>query len=75
MHFFLQMFISTIDNEAIRDIFLSQKFGHLVKPINTTWFSRFLLTKFDENKWVEISHMNKTTLYNIANQLNPNIQK
>jgi hypothetical protein len=29
---------------------LSQELGHWVKPRNTTWFSKFLLIEFDEER-------------------------
>jgi hypothetical protein len=38
---------------------LSQELGHWVKPRNIAWFSRFLLTEFDEERWLENFCMNK----------------
>jgi hypothetical protein len=32
---------------------LSTKLGHWMKPRNMFWFSKFLLTKFDKDAWVE----------------------
>ncbi len=43
--------------------------GDWVNPKSTTWFSRFLLTKFDENHWVEIFRMSKATLFGIVEKL------
>jgi hypothetical protein len=51
---------------------LSKELGHLVKLKSINWFSkfsRFSLTKFDEKRWLENFHMNKTTLFNIAYRL------
>ncbi len=50
---------------------LSQDLGHWVKPRSTTWFSRFLLIEFNENKWIKHFRMTKTTLFRIVNQLWP----
>jgi hypothetical protein len=46
-----------------------------VKPKSITWNSRFLLTEFDDNEWVENFHMNKPTLFNIIECLRPIFQK
>jgi hypothetical protein len=43
--------------------------GDWVKPKSTTWFSRFLLTKFDENHWVENFILIKATLFCIVEKL------
>jgi hypothetical protein len=48
---------------------LSQNLGHWVKPKSTTWFSRFLLIEFNENKWIKHFRMTKKTLFRIVNQL------
>lgn len=46
-----------------------------VKPMSTTWFSRFLLTKFDENHWVENFRMIKATLFGIIEKLRSFLKK
>jgi hypothetical protein len=43
--------------------------GDWVNPKSTTWFSRFLLTKFHENRWVENFRMTKATLFGIVENL------
>jgi len=43
--------------------------GDWVNPKSTTWFSRFILTKFDENCWVENFRMTKATLFGIVKKL------
>jgi hypothetical protein len=53
----------------------SPNLGHWVKRRNTTWLSKFLLTKFDEDKWVESFHTNKSIVFNITKCLKPCIQK
>jgi len=32
---------------------ISQELGHWVKPQSTMWFSKFLLTKYKDDRWVE----------------------
>jgi len=48
----------------------SPNLGHWMKHRNITWLSKFLLTKFDEDKWVESFHMNKNIVFNITNASN-----
>jgi hypothetical protein len=36
---------------------------------HTTWFFQFLLTEYDDDKWVENFKMTKKTLFKITNQL------
>ncbi len=45
---------------------LSTKLGHWVKPRNMIWFSKFLLTKFDKDGWVEIFCMRKCRNLNLG---------
>ncbi len=54
---------------------LSQELGHWVKPRSTTWFSQFLLIEYDDDRLVENFRMTKTTLFRIANQLQPMLMK
>ncbi len=53
---------------------LSIELGYWVKPRSTTWFSRFLLIEFEEDRWLKICHMNKVMLFNIAIDLKPVFQ-
>ncbi len=53
---------------------LSIELGYWVKPRNTTWFSRFLLTKFEEDRWLKRFHMNKMMFFSIINHLRPVFQ-
>jgi hypothetical protein len=56
-------------------ILLSIKLGHWVKPRSMFWFSKFLLTKFDKDRWVEIFCMSKVTLFNIVDCWRSTFQK
>jgi hypothetical protein len=46
-----------------------------VKPKSTTWFSKFFVMEFDEERWVENFCITKHNLFNIANHLRPLIIK
>jgi len=46
---------------------LSQDLRHWVKVKSTTWFSKFLLIKYDDDRWVDNFKMTKATLFRITN--------
>jgi hypothetical protein len=48
---------------------LSIELGSWVKPRSTTWFSKFLLIEFEEDRWLKSFHMNIVMLFSIANHL------
>jgi hypothetical protein len=43
--------------------------GYWVKLRSITWYSKFLLTKFEEDRRLESCHMNKVMSFNIAYHL------
>jgi hypothetical protein len=49
--------------------------GYWVKPRSIVWFSRFLLTKYDDDYWVQNFRMTKRILLDIANQVRPMVVK
>ncbi len=50
---------------------LSLNLGHWVKPRSNAWFSRFLLTKYDDDHWVQNFRMTKRILFDIVKQVKP----
>lgn len=55
--------------------FLFDDLNQWVKPRSLTWFSRFFLTKFNGDRWVEIFWMTKPTLFGIVKKLRPMLKK
>ncbi len=54
---------------------LGDEFGYWVKPRSTMWFNHFLLTKYENNRWIEHFQMSKDTFMDICNQVKPLISK
>jgi hypothetical protein len=46
-----------------------------VKPLNTTWFSQFLLSEYSEERWIQMFRMTKPTVFALSDLLKPNLQK
>jgi hypothetical protein len=49
--------------------------GYWVNPRSMTWFSRFLLIDFKEDRWLESFRMNKVMLCNIVDCVRLVLQK
>ena len=49
--------------------------GFWVKPHSTTWFSRFLLSEYDDTRWVQMFRLTKPTVFALADLLRPSIRK
>ena len=49
--------------------------GFWVKPRSTTWFSRFLLSEYDDSRWVQMFRFTKPAVFALADLLRPTIQK
>jgi hypothetical protein len=49
--------------------------GYWVKPRSTTWFSRFLLEQYGEDRWIQIFRMSKRAVFALTDLLRPHIQK
>ena len=55
--------------------FLEEDLDYRVKPQSTTWFSRFLLHKYDNEHWIEMFRFTKREVFNLAALLSPAIHK
>ena len=49
--------------------------GFWVKLRSTTWFSRFLLSEYDDSRWVQMFRFTKPAVFALADLLRPTIQK
>jgi hypothetical protein len=49
--------------------------GFWVKPRSTTWFSRFLLNQYGEERWIQMFRMTKPVVFALSDLLKPHIQK
>jgi hypothetical protein len=47
---------------------LSPNLGHWVKPRSNAWFSTFLLTKYDDDHWVQNFRMTKRLCSTLLNK-------
>ena len=53
----------------------SDDLGYWVKPRSTTWFSRFLLSEYDDRRWIQMFRMTKHAVFALADLLAPHVQK
>ena len=49
--------------------------GFWVKPRSTTWFSMFLLTEYDNTRWVQMFWMTKPAVFALTDVLQPIVQR
>ena len=49
--------------------------GYWVKRRSMTWFWRFLLSEYDDTRWVQMFRMTKTVVYALADFLRPHVMK
>jgi hypothetical protein len=49
--------------------------GYWVKPRSTTWFSRFLLSEYDDSRWIQMFRMNKAAVFALSHLLCPHVLK
>lgn len=54
---------------------LDQELGWWVLPRSTSWFSRFVLQEYDDNRWLENFRMTKSSVFNLTNLLRPHIER
>ena len=54
---------------------LDDDLGYWVKPRSTTWFSRFLLNQYDDERWITMFRMTKPAVQTLAELLKPVVQK
>lgn len=55
--------------------YFDEDVGFWVKPRSTTWFSHFLLTQYDNNRWVTMFRMTKPCVLELAELLRPHVEK
>lgn len=46
-----------------------------VQPRSTSWFSRFVLQEYDDNRWLENFRMTKSSVFSLTTLLRPHIEK
>lgn len=54
---------------------LDQELGWWVLPRSTSWFSRFVLQEYDDNRWLENFRLSKSAVFSLTNLLCPHIEK
>lgn len=54
---------------------LDQELGWWVLPRSTSWFSRFVLQEYDDNRWLENFRLTKSAVFSLTNLLRPHIEK
>ena len=54
---------------------LDEDLGFWVKPRSTTWFTKFLLEEYDDDRWINLFRMTKRSVFHLANILAPSISK
>jgi hypothetical protein len=54
---------------------LDEDLGFWVKPRSTTWFSRFLLSQYGQERWIQMFRMTKPAVFALSDLLKPHIQK
>lgn len=54
---------------------LDDDLGNWVKPRSTTWFSRFLLEEYGDDRWIQMFRMTKRSVLSLAQVLKVSIQK
>jgi hypothetical protein len=52
-----------------------QELGFWVKPRSTTWFSKFLLGHYDDDRWIQMFRMTKVAVFSLADLLRPHVEK
>jgi hypothetical protein len=54
---------------------LDEDLGFWVKSRSTTWFSRFLLSQYGEERWIQMFRMTKRAVFALSDVLKPHIEK
>lgn len=55
--------------------FLDEDLGFWIKPQSTTWFSRFLIEEYDDERWVRMFRMTKRSVLSLASLLKAGLEK
>jgi hypothetical protein len=56
-------------------LLVDHELGYWVKPRSTTWFSRFVIEEYDDDRWSSLFRMTKASVFELSHQLWPFIQK
>jgi hypothetical protein len=56
-------------------IYFNDDLRYWVKPRSTTWFSGFLMSLYDDSRWIEQFEMEKEAVADLCSRLCPHIQK
>lgn len=54
---------------------IDEDLGFWVKPQSTTWFTRFLLQEYNNDRWLQMFRMTKRSVFNLAQVLAPAVKK
>lgn len=54
---------------------LDTELGWWVLPRSTSWFSRFVLQEYDDNRWLENFRITKAAVFNLTNLLRPHVER
>jgi hypothetical protein len=54
---------------------LDDDLGFWVKPRSTTWFCRFLLSQYGEERWIQMFRMTKPAMFALSDLLKPHVEK
>jgi hypothetical protein len=49
--------------------------GYWVRPRSTTWFSRFVVEEFQDDRWVQCFRMTKRVVFSLVEMLRLQIQR
>jgi hypothetical protein len=73
----LRATLNTLNNYRLCTAFMffEEDLGFWVKPRSTTWFSRFLLEQYDNNRWVQMFCMTKPAVFALAGLLRPHVER
>jgi hypothetical protein len=56
-------------------IYSGPDLGFWVKPRSTTWFSRFVLEEYDDERWTSLFRMTKASVLHLSTQLRSHIHR
>jgi hypothetical protein len=57
------------------ELLMSKEVGGRVKARSTTWYSNFLMTQYDNKRWVEHFQITKEIVLQLIEKFNPLIKK
>jgi hypothetical protein len=54
---------------------VEEDLGFWVRPRSTTWFSRFVVEEFEDDRWIQCFQTTKRAVFSLAEMLRPQIQR